>query len=200
MLLLSYVYPLGAGARAGYKGFLYIVHSGPRPAEKRVIREPAAAGPLALAVSYALAGAAIALLAVYGADVAAAKASGGGDDGAGFLPFDHMARGLGLGLPSMALPIAAFFISRREPSRALGCLLAAAGVLIIVGGAVVLAVPPGQPDAGMDNAAAADADAAAEAGEGGTTMSERSPVASAAPLLAAGSFIVALGAIKVRRS
>lgn len=195
--LLSNVYSLGAGAPAGYKGFLYIVHSGPRPAEKRVIREPAAADALALAVSYALAGAAIALLAVYGADVAAAKASGD-DGGAGFLPFDHMARGLGLGLPSMALPIAAFFISRREPSRALGCLLAAAGVLIIVGGAVVLAMPPGQPGADMD--AAESATGAAGEGEAGMTMPERSPVASAAPLLAAGSFIVALGAIKVRRS
>ena len=146
---------------------------------------------MALAASYVLVGIAIALLAVYGADVAAAKASGG-DGGAGFLPFDHMARGLGLGLPSMILPIAAFFISRREPSRALGGLLAAAGVLIIVGGAVVLAMPPAQPDA----------DAAAQAGESGDNAAApaRSPAASAAPLLVVGSLIVALGAIKVRRS
>ena len=140
---------------------------------------------MALAVSYALVGAAIALLGLYGADVAAAKASGEG--GTGFLPFDHMARGLGLGLPSMALPVAAFFISRKEPSMALGALLAAAGALIIVGGAVVLAMPsPAPAGAGMGAEAAA--------------MPERNPVASAAPLLAAGSFIVALGAIKVRRS
>lgn len=148
---------------------------------------------MALAVSYALVGAAIALLALYGADVAAAKASG--EEGTGFLPFDHMARGLGLGLPSMALPVAAFFISRREPSRALGALLAAAGALIIVGGAVVLAMPAEHPDAG-----AADSAPAGGMGGGAEGMPEHSPAASAAPLLAAGSFIVALGAIKVRRS
>lgn len=134
---------------------------------------------MALAASYAMVGVAIALLAVYGADVAAAKSSpdGGGE---GFLPFDHMARGLGLGLPSMVLPIAAFLVSRKEPSRPLGALLAAAGALIIVGGAVVLAMPP-PAAAGPEEPA-------------------RSAAASAAPLLAVGSLIVALGAVKVRRS
>ena len=136
---------------------------------------------MALAASYAMVGVAIALLAVYGADVAAAKSSpDGGGGGEGFLPFDHMARGLGLGLPSMVLPIAAFFVSRKEPSRPLGALLAAAGVLIIVGGAVVLAMPP-PPAAGPEEPA-------------------RNAAASAAPLLVVGSLIVALGAIKVRRS
>lgn len=136
---------------------------------------------MALAASYAMVGVAIALLAVYGADVAAAKSSpDGGGGGEGFLPFDHMARGLGLGLPSMVLPIAAFFVSRKEPSRPLGALLAAAGVLIIVGGAVVLAMPP-PPAAGPEEPA-------------------RNAAASAAPLLAVGSLIIALGAIKVRRS
>lgn len=134
---------------------------------------------MALAASYVMVGVAIALLAVYGADVAAAKSSPGGD-GEGFLPFDHMARGLGLGLPSMVLPIAAFVASRRDPSRPLGFLLAAAGVLIIVGGAVVLSMPP---------PSAAEAEGPA-----------RNAAASAAPLLAVGSLIVALGAIKVRRS
>ena len=136
---------------------------------------------MALAASYAMVGVAIALLAVYGADVAAAKSSPDGGGGEGFLPFDHMARGLGLGLPSMALPIAAFFVSRKEPSRPLGALLAAAGVLIIVGGAVVLAMPPPPAAAGPEEPA-------------------RNAAASAAPLLAVGSLIVALGAIKVRRS
>ena len=137
---------------------------------------------MALAASYAMVGVAIALLAVYGADVAAAKSSpDGGGGGEGFLPFDHMARGLGLGLPSMVLPIAAFFVSRKEPSRPLGALLAAAGILIIVGGAVVLAMPPPPAAAGPEEPA-------------------RNAAASAAPLLAVGSLIVALGAIKVRRS
>ena len=138
---------------------------------------------MALAASYAMVGVAIALLAVYGADVAAAKSSpDGGGGGEGFLPFDHMARGLGLGLPSMVLPIAAFFVSRKEPSRPLGALLAAAGILIIVGGAVVLAMPP--PDASA----------------AGPEEPARNAAASAAPLLVVGSLIVALGAIKVRRS
>lgn len=132
---------------------------------------------MALAVSYALVGVSIALLAVYGADVAAAKSSPGGEEG--FLPFDHMERGLGLGLPSMVLPFAAFFASRREPSRPLGFLLAAAGILIIVGGAVVISMP----------APVADPEGPA-----------RSAAASAAPLLVVGSIIVALGAIKIRRS
>ena len=137
---------------------------------------------MALAASYAMVGVAIALLAVYGADVAAAKSSPDGGGGEGFLPFDHMARGLGLGLPSMVLPIAAFLVSRKEPSRPLGALLAAAGVLIIVGGAVVLAMPP--PDASA----------------AGPEEPARNAAASAAPLLVVGSLIVALGAIKVRRS
>lgn len=132
---------------------------------------------MALAASYVMVGVSIALLAVYGADVAAAKSSPGGDEG--FLPFDHMARGLGLGLPSMVLPFAAFFASRREPSRPLGLLLAAAGILIVVGGAVVLSMPA--PEADPEGPA-------------------RSAVASAAPLLVVGSIIVALGAVKVRRS
>ena len=137
---------------------------------------------MALAASYAMVGVAIALLAVYGADVAAAKSSpDGGGGGEGFLPFDHMARGLGLGLPSMVHPIAAFLVSRKEPSRPLGALLAAAGVLIIVGGAVVLAMPPPPAAAGPEEPA-------------------RNAAASAAPLLAVGSLIIALGAIKVRRS
>lgn len=147
---------------------------------------------MALAVSYALVGAAIALLAVYGADVAAAKSS---PDGAGFLPFDHMERGLGLGLPSMVLPFAAFLASRKEPSRPLGGLIAAAGILIIVGGAVVLAMPAEHPAASAESAGPDGA-----AGASGGEKPERSAAASAAPLLVVGAAIVALGAVKVWKS
>lgn len=131
---------------------------------------------MALKVSLVLAGIAVGLLSIYGADVAAAQ--GGGD---GFLPFDHMVRGIGLGGTSIILPIAAFIISRKEPSRALGALILIAGVMIIIGGAVVIA---GSGDA-----------------ESGTAMADgRDAVAETAPIVVAGAIIIALGAIKVAKS
>lgn len=128
---------------------------------------------MALGIALAMTGAAIALLAVYGADVAA----GLGNDGEGFIPFDHRARGIGLGLPSLVLPFAAYFVAKRDPSKALGGMIIAAGALIIIGGAVVLGNAP--PDA-------------AESG--------RSAVSESAPLLAAGAAQIGLGAVKVKRS
>lgn len=125
---------------------------------------------MSLALSIALTAISIGLLAVYGADVAAAQG-----EGEGFLPFDHKTRGLGLGLPSIILPIAAFFISRKEPSKGLGAMIIAAGVLIIIGGVTVLA---------LSDPAAQDRDMMAEAG----------------PLLGVGAFIIALGAIKLVKS
>ncbi len=125
---------------------------------------------MALAVSIILTGIAIGLLAVYGADVAAAM----GEEH-GFLPLDHMTRGIGLGMPSIILPIAAFFISRKEPSKPLGGMLVAAGVLIIAGGAVGLVPPEEQADASR-------------------------AISQAVPLLAVGAFITALGGIKIKRS
>lgn len=125
--------------------------------------------------SLAMAGAAIALLAVYGADVAAGY---GSETGEGFIPFDHKTRGMGLGLPALILPIAAYFVSRKEPSRALGAMIVAAGILIIAGGAVVIG-----------NADPADAE-----------ESGRNVLAEAVPLIAAGLFQVGLGAVKLRRS
>ena len=130
---------------------------------------------MALKVSLILAGIALALLAIYGADVAAIQA---GSDG--FLPFNHMVRGLGLGGTSIILPIAAFFISRSEPSKALGAMILIAGVLIIVGGAVVIA------------GSSTDVGSAME--------SSRDVLAEAAPIVAAGVFIIALGAIKIIKS
>ena len=93
---------------------------------------------MALAAALVLAGISVVLLSIYGADVVAIH--GGGD---GFLPFDHMIRGLGLGGTSIVLPIVAFFISRNEPSRPLGAMILIAGVMIIIGGAVLLAGSPG---------------------------------------------------------
>ena len=128
---------------------------------------------MALAASMILAGISIGLLVIYGADVAAAQG-----DGEGFLPFDHKTRGMGLGLPSIILPIIAFFISRKEPSKGLGGLIIVAGILIIIGGVTVLAI----------------ADPVEAEAEGRNLMSE------AGSLLGVGAFIIALGTIKLKKS
>ncbi|KAF6242978.1 hypothetical protein C6988_06005 [Nitrosopumilus sp. b1] len=130
---------------------------------------------MAVKVSIVLTGIAIGLLVIYAADVAAGMMS---EDRLGFLPFDHMARGVGLGMPSIILPIIAFFISRKEPSKALGGLIIIAGILIIIGGIVVLAMP-----------------SPVEAG-----TEERSVISQVGPLFGTGAFITALGAIKLKKS
>lgn len=128
---------------------------------------------MALAASMILTGISIALLSIYGADVGASQG-----DGEGFLPFDHMMRGLGLGLPSIILPIVAFFISRKEPSKGLGGLIILAGILIIIGGiAMLVLADPAEAEAEGEN-----------------------PITEAAPLLGVGAFIIALGAIKLKKS
>lgn len=87
---------------------------------------------MALAVSYIMTGIALALLIIYGADVAA----GGMVGGDGFLPFDSMTRGMAFGTPPIILAVAAFFVSRRDKSAPLGGMILATGVLIVVGGAM----------------------------------------------------------------
>ncbi len=126
-----------------------------------------------LKASLVMTGISIALLVIYGADVAV-----GGGTGEGFLGPDHMARGIGLGMPAVILPIISFFISRKEKSSILGIMLIASGILILIGGAVVLGMEPSQE--------------AVEAG--------RSAMAEAGPLLGVGAFIIALGAIKIKNS
>lgn len=125
---------------------------------------------MALKVALIITGISIALLATYGADVGVAK---GADQG--FLPMDHKIRGIGLGGPAMVLPIIAFFISRNEASKTLAIMLFVTGIMILVGGAVFLA---NSPMADM----------------------QRNPISEAAPLFAVGSFQIALGAIKIRKS
>ncbi len=124
---------------------------------------------MALKISLILAGISIGLLVIYGADVAVAQ----GQDN-GFLPWDHMTRGLGLGAPAMILPIIAFFISRKEASHPLGILLVISGVLIVIGG--IVGIFMAEP-----------------------STAERNPVAMSAVLLGFGAFIVALGAIKFKK-
>ncbi len=118
-------------------------------------------------------GISITLLVIYGADVAVA-----GGTGEGFLGSDHMARGLGLGLPSVILPIIAFLISRKEKSSELGIMLIISGVLILIGGAVVLGMEP-SPE---------------------FQESCRSVIAEAGPLVVVGALIISLGAIKIKKS
>jgi len=128
---------------------------------------------MAVKAAMILTGISIGLLVIYGADVAV-----GGGTGEGFLGSDHMARGIGLGVPSIILPIVAFFISRKEHFRGLGIMLIISGALILIGGAIVLGMEPS------------------------TAMQEsgRSVMAEAGPLVAVGAFIIALGAIKLKKS
>ena len=129
---------------------------------------------MALTPALIITGIAIALLVVYGMDVVVGYSSESGD---GFIPFDHKTRGMGLGLPALILPIVAFFISRKEPSKGLGIMIIVAGVLIIIGGAVVIG----------------NAEAMEEA-------SGRSILAETIPLIVAGLVQIGLGTLKIKKS
>jgi len=129
---------------------------------------------MALTPALIITGIAIALLVVYGMDVVVGYST---DSGEGFIPFDHKTRGMGLGLPALILPIIAFFISRKEPSKVLGIMIIIAGVLIIIGGAVVIG----------------NADAMEEA-------SGRSILAETIPLIVAGLIQIGLGILKIKKS
>jgi hypothetical protein len=130
---------------------------------------------MALTVSLIITGIAVGLLLLYGADIIVGYTS---DTGEGFIPFDHKTRGMGLGLPAMILPIIAFAISRKEPSKGLGILIIIAGILIITGGAVVIGN--------------ADMAAAAESG--------RSVVSETMPIVVAGVIQIGLGILKIKKS
>ena len=129
-----------------------------------------------LVAAYVLAAVPIALLALYGADVAAVQATG-----SGFLGDDHRVRGFSLGLPAMVMPFIAYVIARGRPSVGLGAMIVASGILIVAGGAFILASAP-----------APGADAMAE--------SERNPAMEAAPLIVVGAVMAGLGALKSVRS
>lgn len=129
---------------------------------------------MALTISLILTGIAIGLLVLYAADVAVAMSS---DSDHGFLPLDHMQRGMGLGGPALILPIIAFFISRKEPSKGLEVMIIISGLLIVIGGIVVLVNP----------APAAES-------------SDRDPIASMAMMLIPAAIQLALGGIKISKS
>ena len=129
---------------------------------------------MALTPALTITGIAIALLVVYGMDVLVGYSTDSGD---GFIPFDHKTRGIGLGLPALILPIIAFFISKKEPSKGLGIMIILAGILIIIGGVVVIG----------------NAEAMEEA-------SGRSILAETVPLIIAGLVQIGLGILKNKKS
>ena len=130
---------------------------------------------MAKSAALAITGIAIALLVIYGADVAAGVDN---PDKQGFLAMDHKARGYGLGGPAMLLPIIAYFISRSDSSKGLGGMIIIAGILIIIGGVTVI---------GMADL---------------SEMSEttRNPIMETVPLLVVGGIQIGLGAVKIKKS
>jgi len=120
-------------------------------------------------------GIAIALLVIYGADVAAGTDN---PDKEGFLAMDHKARGYGLGGPAMVLPLIAYFISRNDSSKGLGGMILIAGILIIIGGVTVI---------GM-----------ADLSESQETA--RNPFMETVPLLMIGGIQMGLGILKIKKS
>ena len=120
-------------------------------------------------------GIAIALLVIYGADVAAGTDN---PDKEGFLAMDHKARGYGLGGPAMVLPLIAYFISRNDSSKGLGGMILIAGILIIIGGVTVI---------GM-----------ADLSESQETA--RNPFMETVPLLIVGGIQMGLGVLKIKKS
>jgi hypothetical protein len=130
---------------------------------------------MAITIALIITGIAVSLLVLYGADIVVGFNS---DNGEGFIPFDHKTRGMGLGLPAMILPIIAYVISRKEPSKGLGILIVIAGILIITGGAVVIGN--------------ADMAAAAESG--------RNVVSETMPIVVAGVIQIGLGILKIKKS
>ena len=130
---------------------------------------------MALSVALIVTGIAIGLLVIYAADVAVVEITG---DDEGFIPFDHKTRGMGLGLPALILPIAAYLISRKNSSKTLGVMIIIAGGLIIFGGLFVMV----------------NADPVAAKETGRNVMSE------SVPLLIAGAIQIGLGILKIKKS
>ncbi len=128
---------------------------------------------MAIKAALIITGISIAVLVIYALDVAVNEIAE-----EGFLGLDNMTRGIGLGMPAIILPVIAFFISRKEKSSGLGIMLIISGILIIIGGIALFVLEP-----------------SLEAQESGRSIMER-----AAPLFAGGVFIVALGAIKIKKS
>ena len=130
---------------------------------------------MAKSAAIIITGIAIALLVIYGADVAAGMDN---PDKEGFLAMDHKARGFGLGGPAMVLPIIAYFISRNDSSKGLGGMIIISGILIIIGAATVI---------GMT-------------GSSEVQDTARNPIMETVPLLVVGVIQIGLGALKIKKS
>jgi len=130
---------------------------------------------MALTPALIITGIAIALLVIYAIDVAVVEIT---DNEVGFIPFDHKIRGMGLGLPAMILPIIAYLISRKNPSKGLGIMIIISGILIIFGGAFVIG-----------NADPIE-----------TEASGRNMASEVAPLLIVGAIQIGLGILKIKKS
>ncbi len=94
---------------------------------------------MVLKTATAMSSVSIALLLIYGADVAAA-----GEAKTGFIPLDPALRGTIFGGISSVMLIVSFFITRKEKSRGLGVLITIGGSLIIIGSALILSIRAGQ--------------------------------------------------------
>ena len=130
---------------------------------------------MAKAIAIIITGIAIALLIIYGADVAVGMDN---TDKQGFLDMDHKTRGFGLGGPAMVLPLIAYFISRNDSSKGLGGMIIISGILIIIGAITVI---------GMTDLSEAQETA-------------RNPFMETAPLLIVGVIQIGLGALKIKKS
>ena len=93
---------------------------------------------MALKAAIVMSAVSIALLLIYGADVAAA-----GEAKTGFIPLDPSLRGTIFGGISSVMLIISFFITRQEKSKGLGVLIAIGGALIIIGSAAILSIRAG---------------------------------------------------------
>lgn len=94
---------------------------------------------MALKAAIVMSAVSIALLLIYGADVAAA-----GEAKTGFIPLDPSLRGTIFGGMSSVMLIISFFITRQEKSKGLGVLITIGGALIIIGSAAILSIRAGQ--------------------------------------------------------
>ena len=130
---------------------------------------------MAKAAATIITGIAIALLVIYGADVAAGMDN---PDKQGFLDMDHKTRGIGLGGPAMVLPLIAYFISRNDSSKGLGGMIVISGILTLIGAVTVI---------GM-----ADLSEAQE--------TARNPLMENAPLLLVVGIQMGLGVLKIKKS
>ncbi len=128
---------------------------------------------MAIMISIIIASISIVLLVIYGVDAAI-----GGGTGQGFLPFDHKVRGVALGVPSVVLPIIAFFISKRDSSKMLGILIIISGLLTVIGSVAFLVMQS------TINA----------------MEPEKNRMSEFVPVIAVGIFIIVLGAIKIKKS